>query len=293
MIMKRNLLFTVGTIGIAFAVYTLTGASSINKITSFHEKVALQSNGPNGGLTGAPGEGTCTSCHGGSILDGNTGMNSVILDGGAENFIPGETVSVNVSLTDGSNKNGFQVVVLDQNDEMAGSFVITDATNTQPRTNANGQRSYVTHTNSGNALSSWEFDWEVPLGIEEATFYLATNKTNSNNATSGDQVYVSSHQFTLEDASLENEIAFENSLQITYNKDINRLVMDFSFDKSDDLSLNIVDLNGRSVHYERFNALAPGEYSENVNIQTPLENGIYIASFFIGNQPISKKFMVQ
>lgn len=291
--MNRNLLLSLGSIGVAFGLYTIIGAASTTKITSYHEKLNLQSGGPAGGLTGAPGEGNCTSCHGGAVLDGNNGMNSIVLDGGAENFIPGETIPVTVSLTDGSSKNGFQVVVLDQNEEMAGSFTITDATNTQPRTNAGGQRSYVTHTNSGNSLSSWDFDWEVPLGLEEATFYLATNKTNANSATSGDQIYLSSHSFTVENASLDNNTTFENSLDIAYLKESNRLKMDFSFENTAELSLNIVDLNGRSVHYERFNTLAPGQYSENVNIQTPLENGIYVASFFVGNQPVSKKFMVQ
>lgn len=292
--MNRKLLLSLGGIGVAFIMYTLTGASSIKKITTYHGVTKLQSGGPIGGATGAPGEGNCTDCHGGAVLDGNAGMNSIILNGGVGNFIPGETVSVAVSLTDGSNKNGFQVVVLDQNDEMAGSFSITDTDNTQPRLDlSGGQRSYVTHTLNGNSLSSWSFDWEVPLGLEEATFYLATNKTNANEETTGDQIYLSSHSFTAESASLDNNSAFENSLDIAYLKESNRLIMDFSFENTAELSLNIVDLKGRSVHYERYNTLAPGEYSENVNIQTPLEKGIYIASFFVGNQPISKKFVVQ
>lgn len=291
--MKNKLLYYVLVIGVFAGGYILTGASSNGLITTFHQKKSLQSGGPSGGLTGAPGESNCTTCHQGSVLDGNAGMNSIVLDGGIENIIPGETVSVAVSLTDGSNKNGFQVVVLDQNNEMAGSFDITDATNTQPRSNAGGDRSYVTHTNSGNSLSNWEFDWVIPSNIEIATFYLATNKTNANNANSGDEVYLSSHEFSIENASIDEANVFNNSLEVSYHKNMNRLLIDFSFDKVADLSLNIVDLNGRSVHFEKFNALAPGEYSEKVNLQTPLKNGIYIASFFVGNSPISKKFIVQ
>lgn len=290
--MIRNLLFSVGCLGIVLSYYILTGAS-VDKTTSYHDKTVLRSNGPSGGLTGAPGEGNCTTCHGGAVIDGNIGMNSVVLEGSTENIIPGETISVNVSLTDGSDKNGFQVVALDENEEMAGTFVITDNTNTQSKATTFNQRLYVTHTSDGNSFSSWEFDWEVPLGIEQATFYLATNKTNNNGSSSGDQIHLSSHLFTVENAALENEIALGNLFEIKYVKEMNRLVVDFTIDKSDDLSLNITDLNGRSVHYEKFNALAPGEYTEHVNIQTSLNKGIYIASFFVGNRPISKKFRVQ
>ena len=70
--------------------------------------LAFSANPPNA-RTGAPGEGLCTDCHSPGSQSG-----SVFISGVPATILPGETYSVSVTsvTTSGSNKAGFQVVVL-------------------------------------------------------------------------------------------------------------------------------------------------------------------------------------
>lgn len=79
------------------------------------------------GFTGAPGENTCQTCHSIGPDDG-----SMAIDGMQSGYIPGATHPITVSLEDpGQFQWGFQLTAVDAAGDPAGTFVITDATNTQ------------------------------------------------------------------------------------------------------------------------------------------------------------------
>lgn len=260
-------------------------------VESFHE-TTLNSGGAPSARTGAPGESSCVSCHSGSAQDGNNGINELVLDGGGTDYDPGVSNSMTLTLTDAANKNGFELVALDDNDEMAGSFTITDATNTQTVSNSQLSRDYVTHTSNGNSQSVWSFDWDAPTGSGDVTFYVATNKTNFSGTNSGDVIYLSSHTFSNPQLSASEEEKAENPFEVGYSPSEHALHLDFSVENETEVAVNVVDLSGRSVYYNNEGQYIPGTFSEKVRLPEGLKNGIYSVTIFIGNQPFTNKVMI-
>jgi hypothetical protein len=280
---------------IALGTFVFLANEKSGKITSYHELKALNSSGPLGGRTGAPNETSCTSCHSGQPQDGNLGMNELNIVGASDNeYIPGQTISMQLELTDGAVKNGFQLVALHNNNEMAGGFIITNPAQTQLRENTVLGRQYVTHTSGGNLQNSWTFDWETPAIGGEVTFYVATNKSANNGSSGGDQIFLSQHTFTADDltSTLEKEKPVF-SLDAHYVKNANQMVLNMDLPQSAGVYFNLLDLSGRSIYSVDLGHKNSGEFKEVVTLNRNLDNGIYIATVFFNNNPISQKFMVQ
>jgi hypothetical protein len=293
--MKKNYITLIGAAAIASSALFLMSNGpmiSVNQFHDFSELKKLNSNGAPTARTGAPGESTCTQCHAGSTIDGNN-LTDLILDGGGTDFIPGALNSMTLTMSNGSGKNGFQLVVLDENDDFAGTFEITDATNTKLVSNAGLQRDYVTHTSTGTAESSWSFDWNAPAQVQDVTFYVATNKTNSNNATSGDEIYLSSFDFANGSVSLEEQDEISNTFEVGYSPSNHSLFVDFSVNTSNlNVSLNMLDLSGKSIFFNQEGQFGNGNHTQKVRLPESIDNGIYVVTLFVGNQPYSSKIMV-
>lgn len=264
---------------------------SEESITTYHHGVQLNSGGPSAARTGAPGESNCTSCHGGTAQSG-AGVNTLALDGGGTDYTPGIANSMTLTLTDNSSKNGFQLVALDENEEMAGSFTISDAANTQLVSNTQLGRDYVTHTFSGTGESSWSFDWDAPSTAGDVTFYVATNKTNNAGNSSGDVIYLSSHTFSNPQLSVAEENGATMPYEVGYNVSKHALQIDFSVSSESEVTVNVIDLSGRSVYFNYEGKYQPGDFSALVRLPDSIENGIYNVTLFIGNTPYSAKIMV-
>lgn len=270
----------------------LIGAETKSSITKYHANSMLYSGGAPSGRTGAPGEANCTACHNGSAQDGS-GVNELILNDGGTEYTAGETVPMTLTLTDDAIKNGFQLVALKTNDEMAGSFTITDNTNTKFVTSSLLNRDYVTHTSNGTASNSWTFDWDAPIEGGDVTFYVASNKTNNNGASdSGDIIYLSQHTFNAPDVSSVSKEVLDERLDILYSSQKNAIVADFEINKSANISFNVVGLDGKSVYFKNAQNYVPGAYSEMLKLPDNINNGIYITTLFIGNKPLSKKVFI-
>jgi len=172
------LLFTVG-----FAV--VFSNSSV-----FPTQAAI--NGAQAGLTGAPGENTCTSCHDAQT---NTGAFNVIAPA---SYIPGQTYTIQVQHTTTDTSRavwGFELVPLTVANAMAGSVAnLTTAT----RIRVANSKSYVTHTSTSHASgqtlgTSWSFSWTAPsTDIGNVTLYAAGLQADDSGDDSGDQTYVRS-----------------------------------------------------------------------------------------------------
>lgn len=290
--MKKYTLTLIG--GIGLIAIGLVSFNSKGIITKYHSEIVLNSGGAPSGRTGAPGEVTCFSCHSdGTVQDGNQGVNVLELTAGGVDYTPGEINSMLLTFNDEANKNGFQLVVLNAADEMAGSLSVTDATNTRFITSAFLNREYITHTSTGTALNTWSFDWLAPESGGDVTFYVATNKTNSNSQSSGDVIYVSQHSFTSPDlVGLNEENEMSQKLNVGFEPSSKQLVLDFEVIASNELSLNVTDLSGKSVFFKNMGTYTNGSYSDKIFLNT-LENGIYNVTLFIGNKPFTGKVFVQ
>jgi|GEM_PF-1037547 len=147
------------------------------------------SGGPPNGLTGAPGEDTCVSCHADFPL--NTGPGTLEIDAPVM-FEPGETYEITVTLTqEGQSRWGFEFSPLE-----FGECTITDETMTQLGTE--GDNTYVKQTAAGTFPGSggpvsWSFDWTAPSEpVSSITVYASGNAADGDGSTGGDFIYTSS-----------------------------------------------------------------------------------------------------
>lgn len=244
--------------------------------------------------TGAPGDGTCVQCHAGSVMAGGNQNILKVFEGGSEvtAYMPGVTYQVSLSLATGNVKEGFGSTVLLSNNTAAGEFPGTGLTGTQVTTSSG--RHYVTHrvgsSNEGNI--SWDWDWTAPSTESgPVTFYVASNKANGNNASSGDQIFVSQHviQSTLD---VKNE--FWNDLQFNagFSAVTNSLSISFSALINDNVFISLVDLSGKTVFSKQLGYSKIGMNKHTVQLDDDLNHGTYIVQFFLGNQVTTKKVVI-
>jgi len=152
------------------------------------------SSAPPIGRTGAPGEGSCANCHGGSNPQG--------LDGSLEiTGLPAEVMSNTLYrvTVEAANPNGLslsagmQMVALNGQNTGAGTFTNPSA---GARVRAgNSGKMYLEHnpaqTYDANRIASWSVDWTSPADPDpEVTFYAAGNITDmdSNSNTANDLI---------------------------------------------------------------------------------------------------------
>lgn len=291
--MKKKLFTTtIGVLSISALCFILMSADVKKSIFKYHnDSSLLYSGGPTSGKTGAPNESNCTSCHSGTAQDGTT-VNELVLNSGGTEYTAGETQSMTLTLTDNSVKNGFQLVALHDNNEMAGTFTITDNTNTQILTDNGINREYVMHNSNGTALNSWTFDWEPPIEGGNITFYVATNKTDSSNTNAGDLIYLSQHTFSAPDVTSVKEEEISERLDVLYSAKKNAVIADFEINSPSNISFNVVGLDGKSVYYKNANHFVPGEYSEMLRLPDNIKKGIYVTTIFVDNKPLSKKIYI-
>ena len=159
-------------------------------------------NGADPGLTGAPGDQTCTSCHSGTVNSGG-GAVKIVLPGAAT-YTPGVKQHIAVQVSDPAQRRwGFELTArAAANNSQAGDLASTDS-NTRVEC-ANGRAKpcssaatiqYITHTLAGTRLGtangvSFEFDWTPPsTDVGAITLYAAGNAANGNTADTGDHIY--------------------------------------------------------------------------------------------------------
>jgi hypothetical protein len=165
----------------------LTGNQAIRTTHAF-------SDGPPDGLTGAPGELTCTTCH---LGEANTGPGKFMIVAPSM-YEPGHTYQIRVEhmTTDATRRRwGFQLTALDGANRRAGELSnLSNLTQTLPG-GPDGNRQYIEHgfisTFAGQAFqASWTFSWTAPSSdIGSVVFYAAGNQANNDGNSTGDQIY--------------------------------------------------------------------------------------------------------
>ncbi len=146
--------------------------------------------GPSAGYTGSPLDNQdCTDCHE-SLPPGHL-PNWISSDIPAFGYTPGETYTITLTAVGlVAVKMGFQITT-ETPTAKAGSFIITDAENTQL-----ADAHTVTHTAAGTEVSVlpyfWTMDWQAPEeGTGDVTFYAIVNQSDNNNNNAGDLFFAS------------------------------------------------------------------------------------------------------
>ena len=176
--------------------------------------------GLDAGVSGVPGEDSCTRCHSGPAGSGSV----TVTFPGALTYTPGARQHLVVIITDSAEKRwGFQLTARQANSSstQAGTFtpgadgytqlVCTQTTfRSQAFGNAcatNGMPlEYIEHTQSGSRLGTagavtFEFDWTPPAtNAGNLTVYIAALAANGDNSEHGDHTYTA--RYTLTPASV-------------------------------------------------------------------------------------------
>jgi len=170
--MKKTLLI-LALVGVSTYSYTFTGGSPSGK----------------SGSPASNGE-TCmnSSCHGGGTASGNEVIGMVA---SSDSLVDGSpvTFTLGVNPAGASTKIGFMASI----EDASGTLVAPSATSSTAKTVG----SYVTHNNTGVAVSndtiSWDFTIDETSYPDSLTVYAAVNFTNSSSTAAGDYVVTASH----------------------------------------------------------------------------------------------------
>jgi hypothetical protein len=286
---KTFLLSLVGLSAISLFSFT----KNTGTIGAYSHFDARFSGGADFGKTGAPGENNCTQCHSGTAIANST-VTFLSFSGTNNKYIPGSTYTINVELVGApSPTNGFEIVALRNSDDAnVGSITITDVANTQLK-NGNS-RTYVTHTSTGSTISSWNFDWTAPINPEgDITFYVATNVSNDNGGTSGDEIHLKELVIQQDASSAVIEQApivdLDNSLKLLNNN--NFITTTIIAEQTKDILTSVLSLSGKVI-YSNYEVLNKGNNTLETIDFNQFAKGIYIINYKVGNDLMSRKILI-
>ncbi len=155
---------------------------------------AVSSGAPEG-VSGAPGDSSCTSCHGGSV---NSGPGNVRIDFAAGSYTPGQKSRVKVIVEDpNAARWGFQLTARPESNPQTKAGVL-ESSDSQTQVLRQGVLEWITHTAAGTRRGTrntvtFEFDW-TPASAEAGpvVLYAAANAANGDGTNSGDRIYTTS-----------------------------------------------------------------------------------------------------
>ena len=285
--MKKNHVFLALLAG-SIGLLSFNSIKQNNAINTYH----LNANGSPGGKTGAPGDGSCTSCHSGTVQSG-TNFQTVVLTNASGTIVtsynPGETYTVTVGMLTSNAKNGFEIVALTPSNTQAGSVAVTSATTT--KTVTFGSKTRITQKSGGTSLNNWSYSWTAPAtNVGNVTFYLGTNVSNSNNNDNGDVIRNSQHVFGSTAGIQENTAKV--AINLGYSKASNSLTIDLASQLNGEAAINLVDLSGKSVQFEQLGNVSTGNNMLNVKLNNQLPKGVYVAHINVNNNFVSKKIYI-
>jgi len=288
----KKILFPISTIGLTVLLFAFQNSRN-ETIERFHLK-PQNGGGAASGKTGAPGEQNCTGCHSGTAQDGSNENNLTILDGSnpVTTYIPGQQYTISLAMNSNPVKKGFQATALSGANTMAGSFTAQAG-----NTSINGTtRKYANHTSTSNTSSAapiWSWTWTAPAtNVGDVTFYVASNKTNNNGSDNGDVIYLSQHTVSPQSSSSLQELN-NSKFSIRFNSELNQVIANFSSLNASKISFNLTDLSGKSIYTSVLGFSLIGANQQLIKLPENLNSGVYIATVFVGNTPLSAKVFIQ
>ncbi len=281
--MNKNYFFGALLIGaISFVGFQKSSTAELIKFNKNYH--LLNSGGSVGGKTGAPGDAACTQCHTTAVTGASTDNSLTILNGitPISDYTPGQTYNVAVVLNNftGGVQHGFECMPLTSANALAGTVTASAAGGTENVSALGKQR--VTHTDGSQ--TAWQFTWTAPAtNVGVVTFYLATidgfaGKIRLSQHTIGSTANIQ------EQAKLSGSVAF--------NPFSNSIVMNLASLNSDVLTLNLVDMNGKSVQFENLGTASEGENNFTMRIKENVKAGVYVAHIAVGNNFITKQIQI-
>lgn len=204
-----TLLFVLSAILISYVAYTNQG-------------------NPPAARTNAPGEGNCTGCHSGSLITSGTIWNNATLTTSTSlgSLQPNTSYTMNLTFADpNSSEYGFQMVALPSGAAGSTASIGTLTSGTGSQTQTSGGRTYLNHNSTGtsviNNTKTWTFTFTTPVSFNGGVvFHTVFNAANSNNSSSGDNIYYKTFSATVLPVSWHKVTATrqsENSVTVNWS----------------------------------------------------------------------------
>lgn len=262
---------------------------------------------PPAGYTGAPLAGggfepncTTSGCHSDNAANPNDvsiTLSSVSTPNIATGFTPGSQYNMYVNAGGSAQEGGFELTAIDANGNAAGTFALTNTSNTSLST-LNG-RQYVGHKNA-NGNIAWSFKWTAPSTSNDVYFYLAVNTGNNNGANTGDQIRLRTYKATTSSFAPVESTTGINSLQdadaagikVYPNPVKDQLNLNYAAAENAHVKADIYSLNGQLV-MPLVDEDGEGHSSKTFNVNGQLSSGVYIMRMSIGSNNYFKKILVQ
>jgi len=280
--MKKKLLFLIPVAG----VMGMTLMSNTNeKLEKYHTTSAEILN-HNGAVlpakTGAPGENNCTQCHNAFNVLAATNSNGAGTT--ATSYQVGQSITFLMGSTNNTN-NGFQMTILDNNGNKAGSFVAGAA---GTAIQSSGGREYINHTTKAQ---NWTYDWVAPAtDMGPLTAYFTMNATNNDGATTGDEIFRGTISLPSDISNgLTNHQKQDNKINMFFNNNANELNVKYALNSKTNVSVQVVDLAGKVVEVVDLGQKSFGPHSAKINLQNIQTEGIYMVTLFLNNQVYTRK----
>jgi hypothetical protein len=257
--------------------------------------------------TGAPGEPTCanaqTGCHSNASVNYDTTniVNTLIFPTADSSYAPGMVYDIILKTQkSGVSKFGFEMVALKRSTKTnIGSWIITEPDRTQ-KINGTGNlssRKYITHTANGTSqvspgLGQWAFQWEAPLADEgEITFYYATNTSNNDGKSTGDELWLSAFTIHPQTNSID-EWLNTNSFIVVFDKESNELKLQYFLNKPCEIYYKLVNTSGQITENGKFLGVNFGMNTNKVSVPSSMASGIYFFTFEINQAVFTKKIII-
>jgi len=288
--MKKTYIFPLFVV--AVAGLSLQKSASM-KLTNYHSREIKNGGGSAPGRTGAPEESDCTGCHTGSVLDGANENVLFVVDGATSvtQYVPGSTYTISLAMSSSPAKKGFQATALDASDQMAGTFTAGTTTAINGTT-----RKYANHKSTSNTSATplWTWTWTAPAtDVGDVTFYVATNKANNDGGTGSDQIYLSQHTVTAQTgAGIGEKTSVLSGMKVAYDASNRSVVLNFASLSSGEMTMNFVDMNGRSVFKSEIGFAAVGDNTHKIQLPSDLKNGMYVVHLLVNNNTASANVQV-
>jgi hypothetical protein len=257
------------------------------------------------GQTGSPGEGTCSSCHGGGTSAASGITITSVPTFSLDQFYPDSTYQITLSMSAaGFTRYGFGCEILDVAGSDAG-LMHTPGSGVQFQTAFNGRKNAVHTTKKANTSGTvtFTFKWTAP-STGDATIYAIGNAVNGNNTTTGDFVMSPVSKAltagtpppppppdTTSTVGIE-EIRFNPISQVlVFPNPVSDLCNISYFLKTPGvISAELVDIKGQQVT-KLFNVQQePGHQSRILDL-SDVPSGIYFIKLSMNDQKISQKLI--
>lgn len=216
-------------------------------------------------MTGAPGEGDCSGCHSGKVVNSDPlGSLQIQIDSNNGFYEPGKIYTVKVKLKyNGKNRFGFALSTRYINSTgFVGTF------SSEAISGVFNRIEYVAHTKASIDMpdeKSWIFKWQAPeSGDKDIHFYAAGVVANADNDNTGDIVYTNQITLKSKSSSAIEELATNSNIISVYPipAQNNIWLKNVSYHQIEEAEL--IDINGN--HVKKYNKQDFSEEGQNAKV---------------------------